>query len=122
MSEKKFNKSRLNLNNIEKNNEENILISKMIKDDKDLDKILSAICKLVFQDIIDVGFLIKLKKGDKDFFCLLTNAHLINKDKIETNKQIILYYNIKRDKIIINLNGSERYIKYNKDLDFSIIE
>ena len=39
------------------------------------------------------GFFIKLYKGNKPLFCLMTNEHVINEEMIKKNSGIIIYYN-----------------------------
>ena len=38
------------------------------------------------------GFLIKLFKKQQEFFCLMTNEHVVTKEMIIKNKTIIFYY------------------------------
>ena len=118
-------KSSLNSKNIRnmRINEVNTSTSKMIKVNKDLINVFHSLCKLKFQNIIGTGFLIKLNKENKDFFCLMTNEHIIKNEMIESNEKISILYNIIENKhITINLNTSERFINSNKDLDITIIE
>ena len=69
------------------------------------------------------GFLIKLFKGDEDFFCLMTNEHVITKDIIKNKEKIKFYYDNESKSKEIYLN-SERFIKEFTDnnLDITIIE
>ena len=39
-----------------------------------------SICKIKCKDIFGTGFLIKFKKDDKDFFCLMTCEHVISSE------------------------------------------
>ena len=41
--------------------------------------ILKSICKIKISNTIGSGFLIKFFKGNKDFYCLMTNEHVITK-------------------------------------------
>ena len=60
---------------------ENLMInSKIFKlVDKCLYKIIKSICKIITSKSVGSGFLIKLYKGYNEFYCLMTNEHLIEK-------------------------------------------
>ena len=74
-------------------------------------KTSSSICKIKTQDNVSSGFLIKFFKGEEDFFCLLTNEHVITKELIKGKKLISVYYNNESKLKEIRLNPEERYIK-----------
>ena len=82
----------------------------------------NSVCKIIYQDKKGTGFLIKLKKANNDFYCLMTNEHVVGEDMIKANEIIIIKYNYERMTITINLNESERFIKYDSIYDISIIE
>ena len=50
-----------------------------------------SICKIEYKIGTSInlssGFLIKFFKGEKDFFCLMTNEHVITKELINQKKQ-----------------------------------
>jgi hypothetical protein len=68
-------------------------------------------CKIGTSINLSSGFLIKFFKGEKDFFCLMTNEHVITKELINQKKTIFLYYNYESKVKEIQLNPEERYIK-----------
>ena len=75
----------------ERINENEILNSQIKKIDKCIYKVSRSICKIIIDNIIGSGFLIKLIKGNKDIYCLMTNEHIIKKEYIN-NKKIEIYY------------------------------
>ena len=87
-------------------------------------KPLKSICKIVTPKHFSSGFLIKFFKGDKDFFGLLTNEHIITKELIKQRKTITIYYDSDIAKEI-DLNPNERFIKEFKtelNIDATFIE
>ena len=101
-----------------------------IKKDSDLVSIeeignaVKSLCKIVTPNKIPLGFLIKMFRKEKDFFCLMTNEHIISKEMIDQKENIIFYYDGISEKKEINLNKEERFIKNFKDMgiDATIIE
>ena len=83
-----------------------------------------SICKIVTPNTISSGFLIKFFKGEEDFFCLLTNNHVITNDLIEQKITISFYYDNESKPKEISLNGNERLIKEftEIDIDATVIE
>ena len=71
------------------------------------------------------GFFIKFFKGNEDFYCLMTNDHVITEDMLNQKKTIRFYYDLDSKSVKfkeINLNSEERYIKYfKKDLNIDAI-
>ena len=61
--------------------------SDIIDIDDFLYKICKSICKIRTPNEVGTGFLIKLYKENKPFYCLMTNEHLINKETIEGEKK-----------------------------------
>ena len=87
-------------------------------------KPLKSICKIVTPKHFSSGFLIKFFKGDKDFFGLLTNEHIITKELIKQRKTITIYYDSDIAKEI-DLNPDKRFIKEFKtelNIDATFIE
>ena len=92
-----------------------------------LNKVSKSICKIIYKinnsgSCTGTGFLIKLFKDEKELFCLMTNYHIIKKEMIEKKKNIIIYYNYEDKYIDINLDEKERFIKYNSEMDITIVE
>ena len=87
-----------------------------------LNKVLKSVCKIISENKVGTGFLIKLYKDEKELKCLMTNQHIITKEMIELNKIIDIKYKCEEKWIRIKLDKNERYIIYDKNLDVTIIE
>ena len=90
--------------------------------DISLTKVIKSVCKIINENKISTGFLIKLYKDEKELNCIMTNEHVITKEMIELNKIIDIKYNYEEKGIKIKLDENERYILYNKEMDIIIIE
>ena len=55
-------------------------------------KAVKSICKIEYDNHLGSGFLIKLFRGEEDFFCLITNEHVITKkcNKTKEDNKIFL--------------------------------
>ncbi len=53
---------------------------------------LKSICKIKTSTQMSSGFLLKLFKKEEDFFCLITNEHVITKEMISNKDKIEFYY------------------------------
>ena len=86
--------------------------------------VLKSSCKIVCDDKIGSGFLIKFFKRNEDFFCLITNEHVISEEIIKQRKTINFYYDSQSKTKEIGLFPDERYIKNFKDIniDATVIE
>ena len=51
-----------------------------------------SLCKIEYENQAASGFLIKLFKGKKDFFCMMTCEHVIKREMIQQRKKISFYY------------------------------
>ena len=102
--------------------------SKLEEIDESLHKVCKSICKISYYDkklkgiTFGSGFFIKLFKDGKELLGLMTNYHVITKEIIESKTIINIKYKYEKELIQIKLDEKERCIKYNKDLDFVIIE
>ena len=95
-------------------------------------KTFKSLCKIEYKEKIGEeyknkigsGFLIKLEKRNEDFFCLITNEHIISKDMIKKREKIIFYFDREEKENEIYLNRDERIIKdfINMDIDATFIE
>ena len=88
-------------------------------------KPLRSICKIDTSSQISSGFLIKFFKGEEEFFCLMTNEHIITKELIKQRKTITIYYDSESIVKEIQLNPNERFIKeFTTDIniDATVIE
>ena len=81
-----------------------------------------SICKIIYQNNFGTGFFIKLYKDEKELLCLMSNEHVITKDMIESKVTINIKYNYEKKWIKIKLDEKERFIKYDKEMDFTIVE
>lgn len=83
-----------------------------------------SLCKIQTEYQIVSGFLIQLSRGTKDFFCLMTNEHVVAKSLIEKKANITFFYDNEVKKLEIQLNQDERFIKDFRDMeiDATIIE
>ena len=72
------------------------------------------------------GFFIKIKKNNgKQFYCLMTNQHVITPEIIEQKKKIKILYSNEKKNLIIELDQEDRFIKYYKDslkIDLTVIQ
>ena len=97
--------------------------SSQIKEvDLNLTEVCKSICKIIYKNKFGTGFFIKLYKNEKELLCLMTNEHVIEKDMIESKEIIDVKYNCEKKWIKIKLDEKERFIKYDKEMDFTIIE
>ena len=88
-----------------------------------LDSILisaKSICKIKVPFHRGSGFLIKLS----DFFCLITNEHVVTKNLIKQKDTIMVYYDKEKKFIKIKLDPNERIIREFTyiDIDATVIE
>ena len=88
-------------------------------------RLSKSICKIETKEQMSSGFLIKFFKGEEDFFCLMTNEHIITKELIKQKKLITIYYDNESKLKEIKLEPEKRYIKAFKDdikIDATIVE
>ena len=61
--------------------------------DPSITNTLKSLCKITISSgKMSSGFLIQLFKGQKEFYCLMTNQHVITKEMIEQKIKIDIYY------------------------------
>ena len=96
----------------------------IIEIDNFLYKVCKSICKIVLSKKLGSGFLIKLYRKNKPFYCLMTNEHVIDKETIESSKKIEIFYDNEFKRIEIDLNKNERFIRDYKymNIDLTVIE
>ena len=56
------------------------------------------------------GFFLKLERNNKEFYCLMTNAHVITKKMITNQEKIKIKYDNETKEINLELNEKERII------------
>ena len=93
--------------------------------DQSITKLSKSLCKIIVPPTIMLsGFLIQLFKDEKEFYCLMTNEHVITKEMIEQKISIDIYYDNQYKFNKIRLNPEERLIKDFRDnqIDAIVIE
>ena len=104
-----------------KNKENKIVDSTLFKNDILLLQATASLCKIKTNDKISSGFLIKLIKDKKYFFCLMTNEHVINKDMVKNQESFMLYFDNEKKRKKIKLDQNERYIRDFRDMNIDAI-
>ena len=91
---------------------------------KPIVKTAKSICKIITPEKNGSGFFIKFFKRDQEFYCLMTNEHVVTKELVEQKKEINIYYDSEDKNIIMQLNPKERFIKDFRDdtIDATVIE
>ena len=84
-------------------------------------KASKSLCKITKENLISLGFLIKLFKGEQDFYCLITNEHCITREMVKNRDKIIFYYDNETKKKEIYLNTEERFIKDFIDINLDVL-
>ena len=80
--------------------------------DQSITQTSKSLCKItVSSGKMSSGFLIQLFKGRKEFYCLMTNEHVITKEMIDKKIKIDIYYDSQSKFRNIELNPEERLIK-----------
>jgi len=85
--------------------------SNIIQNNMALMQVSKSLCKIFIKEQMPSGFLIKFFKGDKDFFCLMTNEHCITKDMVSHNEKFLFFFDSEAETREIILDPNERYIK-----------
>ena len=87
-----------------------------------IDGISKSLCMIGIQNSNYTGFLIQLLKDGQEFFCLITNGHIITDEMLNRGDTIRFYYDINnRKNKTIYLKKDERYIKNFNDIKIDII-
>ena len=83
-----------------------------------------SICKIIIEQNIGTGFLIKFRKGEENFYCLMSCEHVITKKLIEKKSKITFFYDNSNKMKEFSLDTNERYIKDFQDIniDATIVE
>ena len=90
--------------------------------DESIIRASKSVCKIIIPPKeMSSGFLIQLFKGQKEFYCLMTNEHVITKKMIEQKIKIGLYYDAQSKFRKIKLNPEERLIKDFRDIQMDVI-
>ena len=105
-------------------NNEAIIQNNMIKMDN-VYNVCKATIKLDLNDGVGSGFFIKLERNNKEFYCIMTNEHVITEEHINNKEEILINYDNEKKYLIIKLDKKERIIEYFKEslgLDIAIVE
>ena len=91
---------------------------------KILYKVLKSICKIITSDGIGTGFFLKIEKKDETFYCIMTCEHVVTHKMIVSQEDIKILFDNEEEKIYINLNDKERFIKSYKylNIDATVIQ
>jgi len=106
----------------DRKNEVETKTSEIKEIDVNLNESCKSICKIIYQNNFGTGFFVKLYNHDKELLCLMSNEHVIRKDMIESKETINIKYNYEKKWLKIKLDEKERFIKYDKTMDFTIVE
>ena len=93
------------------------IINQAIMRDSDLNPINNimeigkSICKIITSKSLGTGFLIKLNKMNKQFYCLMTNEHVIKQNIISNKETIIIFNDNQRKNFELKLDKNERFIQ-----------
>ena len=87
-------------------------------------QISKSICKIIIENNIGTGFLIKFLKGEENFYGLMSCEHVITKKLIEKKSKITFFYDNSNKMKEFALDTSKRYIKDFQDIniDATIVE
>jgi hypothetical protein len=98
--------------------------SKLIQIPKIFLQISKSICKIIIENNIGTGFLIKFLKGEENFYGLMSCEHVITKKLIEKKSKITFFYDNSKKMKEFELDTSKRYIKDFQDIniDATIVE
>lgn len=70
-----------------------------------------SVCKIETNYSFGSGFFIKLKKGNKSLYCLMTNRHVITKTLIKLKQNIGISYDNLKKKFMLQLDANKRFIR-----------
>jgi hypothetical protein len=97
--------------------------------DLHLSDVSKSICKIRIEikseAIIGTGFLLKFYIDQELFYCLISNEHVIKKEIVENNNNIIyIFYDNEFKCANIKLGNKKRYIKsfIDNELDITVVE
>ena len=87
-------------------------------------QISKSICKIIIENNIGTGFLIKFLKGEENFYGLMSCEHVITKKLIEKKSKITFFYDNSNKMKEFTLDTNKRYIKDFQDIniDATIVE
>ena len=84
-------------------------------------KVSRSVCKIRTDTHSGSGFFLKYSVGDVQFFCLVSNEHVITENMIKNKDRIYIYYDNEFENFILELDEKERYIKSFKQIKIDAI-
>ena len=90
--------------------------------------ICKATIKIELKNFVKAsGFFLKFERNNKDFYCIMTNQHVIKPDIIRNKEEILIIYENEKKNFTIKLDKKERIIECFDDndslqIDATIIE
>ena len=89
-----------------------------------IDKLSESIARIEFEKKISTGFFMKLNLHEKQYCLLLTCAHTITQENIDSKITIRIYYGKKKkeDEREIELDSKNRLSKSYKEFDATLLE
>ena len=91
--------------------EENETDNPLIQLDTDMIDATKSVCMIMTNEGNGTGFLLKTFKDNKEFFCLISNEHVITKDMIEAKQKVIIHYDKKNKTKEITLDKRKTIYK-----------
>ena len=89
-------------------------------------KLLKSTIKIIISTGgVGTGFFIKFQRNNKNFYCFMTNQHVIKPKMIENKESIAIYYKNESKTLILSLNTTERLIfclEKDYNVDVTIVE
>ena len=90
-----------------------------MESNKNFHRVIPSVCLIETLNESATGFFIKL---NNNFFCLMTNEHVIEEKMIESKEEVEVRYDYGNKHLKINLEQSKRIIEYDKKKDITIIQ
>ena len=83
---------------------------------------LNYICHIKSSKINRIGSFLKIAIDNELFYCIITNIELNKEELLKVDESIEVYYNKRQDISIINLKENERFLRYYKDINTTVIQ
>jgi len=80
-----------------------------------------SVCKIESSDSFGSGFFIKLLKGNKDLYCLMTNRHVITKKMVVLKQKLNISYDNLKYNFTLELDSNKRKIRDFNYMNFDAI-
>ena len=83
---------------------------------------IKYICQINSSRIKGIGAFLKIAINSKPFYCVITNIKLNEQELLKVDENIEVNYNNLQNKFIITLKENERILRYNKEINITIIK